>query len=381
MVIHLVAAEQLPEGSGTGDFDASLLVLKGPQYAGELFLLGGVPDIEIGKLAGKHILLTGQQVSRAHARLTRVDFGPSRWRLVDNHSTNGALVNGQRIAEQELHNGDRVRIGEYELKYGVNAVAAEPLLPELVDAGPEEPPLAMPAAPAEQSPVAVAQASPKAVRPLNYATPQYELKLLGDCDINWVMKLRNASTLMMWYLTMNVVARWLPNVFGLPLLANGVGSLMSLAAAWLLTAREPDAPENILWKLVRYGLRLFATVAAVGEIMIVLGGVMENVSMMLPGAALALAAIPLFFLFLFYLWKLALRLPNRALAANALVVMVGLPVSAAMVMIGVITALLGSAAPIGATRSLAIMVVAAMAFVVFRIWYVILLIWFNKSFS
>ena len=56
-------------------------------------------------------------VSRAHARLARLDFGPSRWRIDDTNSTNGVLVNGQPVASHELRHNDVIRIGDYELRF------------------------------------------------------------------------------------------------------------------------------------------------------------------------------------------------------------------------------------------------------------------------
>src|SRR5438105_1899291 len=79
-----VAAEQLAEGNGVGDFDARLIIRAGPSGIGSQIFLGGVVDIEIGKLPEKQIQLAGSQVSRNHAKLGRVDFGPSRWKIVDN---------------------------------------------------------------------------------------------------------------------------------------------------------------------------------------------------------------------------------------------------------------------------------------------------------
>src|SRR5450432_3184577 len=85
----LIAAEQLPEGSGGGDFDTMLVVRSGPNGIGTQLLLGGVPDITIGKLPDKQIVLPGKMVSRFHCKLVRLDFVPSRWQLEDNNSTNG----------------------------------------------------------------------------------------------------------------------------------------------------------------------------------------------------------------------------------------------------------------------------------------------------
>jgi membrane associated rhomboid family serine protease/pSer/pThr/pTyr-binding forkhead associated (FHA) protein len=112
-----VCAEPLSEGGGAADFDALLTVASGPKHVGEVFFLGGVPNIEFGKLPGKHILLESSQVSRNHGYFQRVDFGPSSWQLEDNKSTNGIFVNGHRITSHPLLDGDRITIGDYELIY------------------------------------------------------------------------------------------------------------------------------------------------------------------------------------------------------------------------------------------------------------------------
>jgi membrane associated rhomboid family serine protease len=115
--VHLACAEALAEGSGAGDFDGSLTVIAGPALLGEQFLLGGVMEIGLGKLESNLIRLPGSLVSRAHARMVRVDFGPSRWKVVDCGSRNGLFVNGQKVVEAELTNGDSLRIGEFEFQY------------------------------------------------------------------------------------------------------------------------------------------------------------------------------------------------------------------------------------------------------------------------
>src|SRR5262249_16911787 len=112
-----VSAEALPEGAGAGDFDAQLVIMNGPQRKGETLALGGVADIEIGKLQGKNIQLVGPMVSRTHCKVVRVDFGPSRWQLEDLKSSNGLFVNGQRVETHELKDGDSIDVGDFELKF------------------------------------------------------------------------------------------------------------------------------------------------------------------------------------------------------------------------------------------------------------------------
>src|SRR5688572_2884032 len=121
-----VSAEQLPEGAGAADFDTRLVVTEGPAHVGEHLLLGGCMEIELGKQPERHISLAGKMVSRNHCKLVRLDFGPSRWKLVDNKSTNGCFVNGTRVYEHELHDGDELTIGDYTLKFMTDAARPAP---------------------------------------------------------------------------------------------------------------------------------------------------------------------------------------------------------------------------------------------------------------
>jgi membrane associated rhomboid family serine protease len=126
-VLTIACAESLPSGTGTGDFDAFLEIVSGPERVGERLFIGGVVEIPIGKIEGLTIRLMGDRVSRRHCRLGRVDFGPSRWSVTDDNSTNGLFVNGRRIAFKELVDGDIVRVGAYELMYSHVPVAALPV--------------------------------------------------------------------------------------------------------------------------------------------------------------------------------------------------------------------------------------------------------------
>ena len=138
---HFVAAEAVPEGSGAGDFDSRLTVINGPLAGGAAvgtqFFLGGVPDLAVGKGPACNVLLPGQLVSRVHAKLLRVDFGPSRWFVENNKSTNGLYVNGAPCDAHELVDGDVVRIGEYQLQYHSLGAAPAPAAPPAPTAKPQ----------------------------------------------------------------------------------------------------------------------------------------------------------------------------------------------------------------------------------------------------
>jgi diguanylate cyclase (GGDEF)-like protein len=91
---------------------ALLLVLSGTRL-GHRLVLGDAP-IDIGRGSGAALILDADSVSRKHARIER--FGGVH-KIVDQESTNGTYVNGQRIKEQILKDGDRIGIGKALLKY------------------------------------------------------------------------------------------------------------------------------------------------------------------------------------------------------------------------------------------------------------------------
>jgi hypothetical protein len=99
------------------DFDAALDLLDPPHFPVSRFILGGASTIQIGKFALNQIQLPGDQVSRQHARLIRIGFAPPRWKIIDQNSANGIIINGQRTSEHELSEGDLLKIGNYTFRY------------------------------------------------------------------------------------------------------------------------------------------------------------------------------------------------------------------------------------------------------------------------
>ncbi len=78
-------------------------------------------EITIGRQEGNTIRLTERNVSRHHARLLRRNGSIV---VEDLGSYNGVRVNGERIeGTAELHGGDRVQIGDYELAIDDGAAA------------------------------------------------------------------------------------------------------------------------------------------------------------------------------------------------------------------------------------------------------------------
>jgi membrane associated rhomboid family serine protease/pSer/pThr/pTyr-binding forkhead associated (FHA) protein len=172
--MRLVCAEELPPDAGAADFDASLF-LRNPAHDSDprRFYLGGVRQIDIGRQSDATISLVGSQVSRLHCTLNRLDFGPSRWSITDHKSANGLYLNDQRVEEAELHHGDILRIGDFELVFEL-AGAARPAR----SATRAVPSVSLPHAPAAP-PLTGGAPCPSCGTPLAPAA-----KICVDCGIN-----------------------------------------------------------------------------------------------------------------------------------------------------------------------------------------------------
>lgn len=92
-----------------------------PTSQGARYALAGVDEVVIGRGAersatpqlveGRHSLVIrvpGRSMSSLHARLLRTGAG---WILEDGHSTNGSFVNGYRVQQADLRDGDIIELG------------------------------------------------------------------------------------------------------------------------------------------------------------------------------------------------------------------------------------------------------------------------------
>ncbi|HWZ87542.1 MAG TPA: GGDEF domain-containing protein [Polyangiaceae bacterium] len=91
---------------------ALLLVLSGPRL-GTRTILSDTP-VDIGRGSNSALMLDSDSVSRRHARIEPMGAGH---RLTDLGSTNGTYVNGTRVKDHILTDGDRLQIGKALLKY------------------------------------------------------------------------------------------------------------------------------------------------------------------------------------------------------------------------------------------------------------------------
>ena len=85
-----------------------LQVVSGPDL-GRSFPLEDGQALVIGRGQNTATQLKDLQVSRVHCEL---QIAGGRFRLVDNGSAGGTLVNGQRVEEKDLRPGDTIQIGE-----------------------------------------------------------------------------------------------------------------------------------------------------------------------------------------------------------------------------------------------------------------------------
>lgn len=97
-----------------------------------------ITQLTLGREVDCDIALDDPKVSRHHASL---QLRNGQLFLVDNKSTNGCAVNGQRISEAEIRMGDLIKIGSSEFSLveesdlrTINFVSADPQVTSVIDA-------------------------------------------------------------------------------------------------------------------------------------------------------------------------------------------------------------------------------------------------------
>lgn len=91
---------------------ALLIVLSGPRLGTRSVL--AETAVDIGRGSACQLILDADSVSRRHAR---IEWTGQAHRLVDLASTNGTFLNGARVRDSLLKDGDRIGIGKVLLKY------------------------------------------------------------------------------------------------------------------------------------------------------------------------------------------------------------------------------------------------------------------------
>ena len=119
----------------------SLKVIAGP-YKGRIFSFAQHDSFLIGRSPDAHLYLPEDRYfSRNHCLL---EMNPPHSHLRDLGSTNGTFLNGQRVQEAFLKNGDRIQCGETILVVEVSAAVSNSFSETTQDAGvPSKPVLVM----------------------------------------------------------------------------------------------------------------------------------------------------------------------------------------------------------------------------------------------
>ena len=88
-------------------------VLTTPENAEQAFTFRILPGKikTIGRSPGAEFIVDAALVSRLHCQLTA---GAAELQVRDLDSTNGTFVNGRRVAEANLKDGDRLGVGRVE---------------------------------------------------------------------------------------------------------------------------------------------------------------------------------------------------------------------------------------------------------------------------
>jgi serine/threonine-protein kinase len=152
----------------------SLKVQAGP-YEGQRFEFEGHDNFVVGRSPRANLSLPdeGKHISRIHCM---IEMNPPQCRLIDIGSTNGTLVNGQKIDKVDLKDGDLITVGKTVLLVNVTTHVETP-------ASPMVPRAAARAADLRPAPetVHVAIAAPAGM----HDTTIYDRPQAGPCDRGW----------------------------------------------------------------------------------------------------------------------------------------------------------------------------------------------------
>jgi len=103
-----------PAKEFTGEMpEASLLLLEGELDDHEIILS---ENTSIGRSPSNDLVLKESKVSRQHAT---INFREGNYVMVDLKSSNGVLINDQKVEEAALKDGDEVRIGSFKFQFNI----------------------------------------------------------------------------------------------------------------------------------------------------------------------------------------------------------------------------------------------------------------------
>ena len=112
-----VKAQDAPAGQAAAFSANAYLILEGMKVH-----VLAEPITNIGRRLGNHLVLDDPRVSRSHAQIRWVR---DRFVIFDLNSTGGTHVNGERIAQRDLHVGDVISLSGVSLVFGTDVASAE----------------------------------------------------------------------------------------------------------------------------------------------------------------------------------------------------------------------------------------------------------------
>ena len=132
----VIRRRQPVDGWASSELNAYLIVLSG-RSVGKMFKVP-VGKVELGRSLDSDVRLEDEGVSRNHARMKREEDGTVV--LHDLGSTNGTYVNGTRISEYELNDGDRIQVGSVTiLKFSYQDSLEEQFQQQLYESATRDP--------------------------------------------------------------------------------------------------------------------------------------------------------------------------------------------------------------------------------------------------
>ncbi len=124
--------QRLPTFSKKKEPSACLLAIAGAARPGEWFKLERQETV-IGRADDADIVVDDETISRRHARLELRQDGS--WHLVDLGSTNGTFMNGNKVGDSTLSDGDQIQLGpSVVLRFGFQDSLDEALQRNLQEA-------------------------------------------------------------------------------------------------------------------------------------------------------------------------------------------------------------------------------------------------------
>jgi pSer/pThr/pTyr-binding forkhead associated (FHA) protein len=94
--------------------NAEIQVETGPD-SGHMYRVSG-QTLSMGRSPDNDLILRDPATSGHHARIERRG---AQFYIVDLGSTNGTQVNGEQVQEKELKHGDRITVGQNQVKFSV----------------------------------------------------------------------------------------------------------------------------------------------------------------------------------------------------------------------------------------------------------------------